>query len=202
MRLRLAALVVLLAIPAALSACATPRRQGAERPLNPKASAFHNDGKQIYLGIDVRPFRLAPADQGLKPFQIAVVNKGLKQLDVSREGILLEGEDGRALALATEEEYLKSYGRTTLDAKAGEPFLETLQGRFPEPPWTWRDLEFFTPRTSASSPRDSISLRKGELAVGFVYFRTGELKPAASGRYKLVMKAKGLDPFVVEFPAQ
>ncbi len=194
--------IVPLAVAAILAAgCARKEIAGVQPPINPKAMAFYNEGKQLFLGVDVRPYALTPKAEALVPLQIAICDKGVDNLEISREGILLEGADGKTLPLATYQEYLKSYGRARMDVKAGQPFRETLQGRFAEAPYTHRDLEFYPPRNAAQTPRAFIVLRRGEVAEGFIFFRLSELPPAA-GRYKLLLKAKGLDTFVVEFPAQ
>jgi hypothetical protein len=193
-------LPVLLA--AASAACSVAGREATPRPPNPAAMSFFNEGKQLCFGVDVRPSRIAGTGEALTAFQIVVVNKDLDLLEIDRESILIEGANGKVLPLASYEEFRKEYGRTAVDERAGQPFRDTMTGRFPSPPYELHELDFYPPRGTVRSPRESIDLRRGDMAMGFVYFRLGELAPAPPlGRYKLLLRPKGMDTFVLEFPA-
>ena len=46
-----------------------------------------------------------------------------------------------------------------------------LNGRYPDPPFRHRALDFYPHRSSGVVPREDIELSQAEMAIGFMYFR-------------------------------
>jgi hypothetical protein len=63
------------------------------------------------------------------------------------------------------------------------------------------ELEFFPPKDSPVSPRTTpVDLRFADVARGYLYFRTPDGAPFASGTYKLLVRPEGSDAaFIVDF---
>ena len=205
MRNPICAIALGLLVGAAL-ACATGKSERLATPQELKRKAnvvdYSSEGKQWFIGVNARVSRMT-GPQEILPLQLLVVNKNAGPATITREGIVLETPSGTLLPVISYRQFDDDYDRDRADLKAGEEYEERFNGRFPEPPFTWRDLEFFPPRNSAIVPREKIDTRNGELIHGYVYF--GEPAPGqafAQGRYKLLFKpAPGDETFVVElFP--
>ena len=170
----------------------------------PKLSrfAYINEGRVLHLIVDVRAARIG-GHQDFLPLQIALLNRSKQDLVINRESFTLETPDRTLLPLASYEEFERDYPRHRVDLRIGRELIETLGGRYPAPPFKWRDLAFFPLRESGTVPRDEISLRQGEMAIGYVYFRLAE--PGAlpdPGKCKLLLSPTSLDDeFVVDVRA-
>jgi hypothetical protein len=163
--------------------------------------AFFNDGKILLFGVDIRAARTSGPSEFL-PLQVILANHGKQALRIARESFVLERPDGTRLPTCTVSELRRDYHREMADRRLGEMFLDTIAGRFPEPPFHWQSIDFFPPRsgTGAAAPRNDIDLRFGDVVVGYLYFR----QPSADlsgvrGMYKLVLTPGGTDTtFVVD----
>ncbi len=201
--------LVIAAVAAAL--LVLPGCSGFKRPLTEAGAteqptlsrfAYINEGRVLHLIVDVRASRIG-GQQDFLPLHIALLNRSKEDLVVNRESFTLETPDRKLLPLATYEEFGRDYPRHRVDLRIGRELIETLGGRYPDPPFKWRNLEFFPLRDSGTVPRDEISLRQGEMAIGYVYFRLAE--PGAlpdPGQCKLLLSPTSSDEeFVVDVRA-
>ncbi len=97
-------------------------------------------------------------------------------------------------------EFADAYPRHRVDLRVGIHFLEAVNGRYPSPPFTKRNLDFYPLKESGTVPRDDIDLRAGEMAIGFVYFRLPNVESIDdSGRCRLLFTPGGEDEqYVIE----
>jgi hypothetical protein len=160
---------------------------------------FFNDGKLLLLGVDVRAARINGPSEFL-PLQVLLENRGKQTLRVERESFVLERPDGMLLPICSIQEFRRDYQRSLADTHLGAPFLDTIAGRFPEPPFHWQPMDFFPLRTEATAPRNAIDVRFGDVVHGYIYFRQPNLDPRGlRGVYKLLMKPGGAETtFVVD----
>jgi len=189
-------------VPALLTAaCATGKssRTGAEEPLVRKASVtdFYNEGTVWYVGVSVRASRLS-GPQNMLPLNLFIANKkgGVSTLD--RESFVLELPDGTRLPVVSYDQFKDEYQRDRVDYRAGEEFVERHTGRFSEPPFTWRPLDFFPLRNSPTIPRDEVPIREREAVHGFIYFAA----PSSDfrfpeGKYRLLVTPRPGDVTLV-----
>lgn len=185
--------LIVLALAATIS-CATQRApETTARRTSPTTLAYFNEGKLFVIGVDVRAARLAgPSD--FLPLQIFLENHGKRPVRFERESLVLERPDGVRLPVCTNQEFRRDYRRSLADAHLGSPFIETISGRFPEPPFRWQPIDFFPPRSEGSAPRDGIDVLLGDVVFGYVYFRQPNLESAGlKGVYKLLLKLGGSD---------
>lgn len=133
-------------------------------------TAYTSSGDDFTLIVDVQAARIAERQEFL-PLQIAFLNKAKSRTMVRRESFILETTDGTRLPAVGYREFSKSYPRHRVDIRVSRNFLESLNGRYPSPPFRKRGLEFFPIRESGDVPRDQINLAQGDLGIGFVYFR-------------------------------
>lgn len=187
-------------------ACATGKssRLDAPQELQRKSSVvdYSSEGKLWFIGVNARVSRMT-GPQDILPLQLVLVNKNAGPATIGREGFVLEVPDGTRLPVISYRQFDDEYERDRADLRIGEEYAERFSGRFPAPPFTWRDLEFFPPRNSAVVPREKIDTRNGELIQGYVYF--GEPTPDyefPAGKYRLLFHpSPGDETFVVElFP--
>ncbi len=153
---------------------------GCARALEPTAegtryrnftgTAYASNGDQFDLIIDVRASRIAERQEFL-PLLVAFLNKSKSRVEVFRESFVLETSDGTRLPAVGYSEFKNDYARQSVDLRAGEDFLNALNGRYPDPPFRHRALEFYPHRSSGVVPRDDIELGTAEMAIGFLYFR-------------------------------
>jgi hypothetical protein len=133
-------------------------------------SSYATHGDEFSLIVDTRASRIAERQEFL-PLLIAYVSKSDQRTRLLRESFVLETTDGTRLPAVAYREFEDDYARQNFDIRASRDFLEALNGRYPDPPFRQRDLEFYPPRGSGAAPREDIEIRNGEMAVGFLYFR-------------------------------
>ena len=197
--------VIFLLLTVLLAGCAGRRPGGAGRTADEditfSGTAFVNPGEGFELIVDVRASWIA-GRQDFLPLQLAVRNKVDERIEFTKESFRLEGSDGSIIPLASNFEFERDYRRYSVDNRAGRSFLETLNGRFPTPPFQKRMLEFYPAKGSRIPPRDEQGARKAEIVIGFVYFRIpDENFIAEDGRCKLLFRPKGHDnDYVLDLP--
>ena len=133
-------------------------------------TAYSSNGDRFNLIVDVRASRIA-ARQEFLPLRVAFLNKSESRVEIFRESFVLETSDGTRLPVVGYSEFEDNYARQSVDLRVGQDFLNALNGRYPDPPFRHRDLEFYPRRASGIVPRDEIELGQGEMAIGFIYFR-------------------------------
>jgi hypothetical protein len=185
-------------------ACATGKSARLPQELQRKANVvdYSSEGKLWFVGVNARVSRMT-GPVPILPLQVLLVDKNAGPATISREGFVLEAPDGTLLPVISYRQFDDEYRRDRADLKAGEEYIERFNGRFPSPPFTWRDLEFFPPRNSAVVPREKIDTRNGELIHGYIYFGApSEDYVFPEGKYKLLFRpAPGDETLVVElFP--
>jgi hypothetical protein len=176
-----------------------PLQEGSSGP-GPGQTAFHSEGKALFLAVDVRAAKLSGPDDFL-PLYFVIANKDKAAVRIHREGITLETPSGTVLPLASSDEFWRDYTRSRQDVAMAQGFLDAVAGQFPEPPHHWMELEFFPPKDSPVAPRTTpVDLRFADVARGYLYFRTPDGGPFASGTYKLLVRPEGSDAaFIVDF---
>jgi hypothetical protein len=142
----------------------------AKRQPKLTGTAYINQGDEVDLVVDVRAARIAGNAEFL-PLQVAVLNRTKKDLVVNRESFSLENPDSALIPLASVSEFEDNYPRHRVDLRVGRELIEHLRAKYPSPPFTKRPLEFYPIKESGVVPRNEISLRQGEMAIGYVYFR-------------------------------
>jgi len=147
----------------------TPTAQG-DRHRNFTGTAYASNGDKFNLIIDVRASWVAERQEFL-PLLVAFLNKSESRVTVPRESFVLETSDGTRLPMVGYSEFEDNYARQSVDWRVGQDFLSALNGRYPDPPFRHRNLEFYPRRSSGIVPRDEIELGQGEMAIGFIYFR-------------------------------
>ncbi len=153
---------------------------GCARALEPTAegmryrnftgTSYASNGETFDLIIDVRASRIAQRQEFL-PLLVAFLNKSESRVEVFRESFILETSDGTRLPVVAYSEFEDDYARQSVDLRAGTDFINALNGRYPDPPFRHRALEFYPHRSSGVVPRDDIELSQAEMAIGFLYFR-------------------------------
>ncbi len=133
-------------------------------------TAYSSNGDKFNLIIDVRASWVADRQEFL-PLLVAFLNKSKSRVEVLRESFVLETSDGTRLPVVGYSEFEDNYARQSVDLRVGQDFLNALNGRYPDPPFRHRDLEFYPHRSSGVVPRDDIELGTAEMAIGFLYFR-------------------------------
>ncbi len=203
--LRVAATSVLLVGLCGLAPSGCARREVLRAPdieSTPRLSklSYYEEGRELFLSVDVRAAKIGESPTFL-PLQVVVLNKDLDRLTVTPESFILEGRDGRRVPLADYDDFEKNYRRDRVDRRLADEFQETLRSRFPEPPFRWIPLELYPERLSVASPRRRLDLRRGELAIGYIYFRLEGVAPFDDqGHYKLLFKPAGVDDtYVLDF---
>jgi len=197
---------VMLLAAAAICGCATGKasRLGGPPPVERKTNVvdYSSEGRLWFIGLDARVSRMSGPKE-LLPLQAVIVNKNAGTTRLTREGFVLETPDGKRLPVISYDQFDKEYSRDRADAAAGQDYVDRFTTRFPQPPFTWRELEFFPLRNTAVVPREEMEIREGELVHGYLYFS----RPDASyvfpqGKYKLLFSpAGGEETLVVElFP--
>lgn len=192
-RVRPAVALIAVALLAVLScASRSVAGTGSRRPPAPK-STFFNEGELLLIAVDARAARLAGPSEFL-PLQVLVENRGQRTFRLERESFVLERPDGMRLPISTTQEFRRDYQRSLADAHLGTAFIDTIAGRFPEPPFHWQRIDFFPPRSESTAPRQEIDLRLGDVVFGYLYFRQPDLDPPGiHGVYKLLVKPGGGD---------
>ncbi len=164
----------LLSALAAISATSCSRAlqpTGAENRYKKfSGTAYTSTGERFSLIIDTQASRIAERQEFL-PLMVAFLNKSEERIEVFRESFVLETSDQTRIPAVAYKEFIENYPRHRVDLRVGNHFLEALNGRYPSPPFTKRNLEFYPLRESGTVPRNDINLRQGEMAVGFIYFR-------------------------------
>jgi len=140
------------------------------RHRNFTGTAYASNGDTFDLIIDVRASRIAERQEFL-PLLVAFLNKSDSRVEIFRESFVLETSDGTRLPVIGYSEFEDDYARQSVDIRAGTDFLNALNGRYPDPPFRHRALEFYPHRSSGVVPRDDIELSQAEMAIGFIYFR-------------------------------
>ena len=188
-------------------ACAKGKSSRMSQPKETtrKASVtdYTTEGKTWYIGASIRASRMAGPTRSMIPVNMIIVNKDAGSNKISRESLVLETSDGTLLPVVSYEQYERDYRDDRSDQLAGIEWIERHTGRYPDPPFTWLELEFFPLRNTSVSPRDTIDTRGRELVHGYVYFgKPSEDYEFPEGKYKLLFTPQpGPDTFVVElFP--
>ena len=196
------ALLILASSTLLLAGCGT--KQPVEGTVNPEASkfsgtAYQNRGDLFDLIVDVRAARIGKS-RDFVPLYVALRSKKNGDLEVNREGLVLATPDGTRLPLVPTREFEADYTRQRIDIRASRDFLDTLNGRFPSPPFRHRPLEFYPLMGTGVVPRDEISLKKGEIASGLIYFRLPTPETLSEvGECSLLMSVAGSEEtFVVD----
>lgn len=189
--------LLLLAV-ACVSRSSTPAKTGrAARG----ATAFYVDGDAWFLGVDVRAARVSPdgPEGEFLPLQLVITSAGAgTTARIGRESFVLETPAGELLPAIGSGEFHDAYSRGRVDVRLGLPFLESLLGRFPSPPYTWRAMDFYPQRNAAAAAREFLDLRPGEVAHGFLYFRRAAGSADWSrGRYRLLFTTLPADETLV-----
>ena len=139
-------------------------------PVSFAATSVINEGRRLHFIADVRSPRLRGPDNWVG-IQVAILNVAQDDLTMSRESFILESEDSsQAFPVASFDEFKDEYTKQRVDARVGRDFRESVNGRYPQPPYTQRPLEFFPSRTSSVAPRSEITLRPGQIVLGWLYF--------------------------------
>jgi len=164
-------------------------------------TSFFSSGTELFFGVDARASWIG-GPRNFFPLLVTIVKReGFEPMYIGRESFLLELPDGTLLPLASYGEYTRDYKRGRVDVQLGGPYLETLSGRFPEPPFHWLPLEFFPLQGSGIIPRETIDLRESQLIYGYLYFRLPAKEPPPEGRCKLLLTPqKHSTTYVVDFP--
>ncbi|MCP3978046.1 MAG: hypothetical protein GY716_01775 [bacterium] len=163
------------------------------------ATSFINEGSISRVVVDVRAARIGDASEFM-PLMLAVENKTETFWTISRENIVLELPDRTTLPLATFREFNDDYTRARQDLRMAEPFVATLNSVFPQSLFDWLPLDFYPEKSSGVFPRDSVEIRRGQLALGYVYFRMPHAPIEDAGRYKLIVSPAGAgERLVVDF---
>ena len=191
--------LILLALLAGGS-CAR-RSAGVVSPVQKlNATAYFQDGTEVFLGVDVRSAQMV-GPQKFLPLLVAVHVKSTELVEVGREQFELELPEGTLLPLASYREFTDEYTRARQDNRVGEQFVESLAGYMPAPPYTYRSFDFYPLKTSSTIPRTSISLRQGEVGIGHLYFRLPEVPQDSVDHYKLLFRGPHSGrTYVVDFP--
>jgi len=182
------AVVVLLALAPSCDRFKKTELPTAARQPKLTGTAYINEGDSVHLIVDVRASRIAGNSEFL-PLQVALLNRTKQDMVVNRESFSLESPSSSLLPLSTYAEFEDNYPRHRIDLRIGREFIEHLNGKYPSPPFRKRPLEFYPIKESGVPPRDEISLRQGEMAIGFIYFRlpdTGFL--TGNGSSKLLIQ--------------
>ena len=169
-------------------------------PQSPKftATSYMNDGADAQLMVDVRAAQVT-GPRNFLPLLIGIEGKNKERWVIAREDIVLELPEGTLLPVADYDEFLEEYRRARNDLRLGEPFFNTLSGRFSSPPFTRRSLDFFPEKTLGIFPRKDIGMRRGEVLFGYLYFRLPEQAQVA-GVFKLLVSPQGYgETLVVDF---
>jgi len=180
-----------LLIAAIVVSCACSRVQsptGHPGAARRGTTSFYDEGRDWFIGVDARAAILRGKAEFL-PLQVVLVDKKAGSAAVTRESFLLETPEGVQLPVVSWGEFRRDYRRDRADLRIGQEFVENLTTRFAAPPYSWRELEFFPPRNSATPPRDMLDLRRGDLAFGYLYFRVPSVAGSWSGgTYKLLVR--------------
>ena len=192
---------VIVLAAAAICGCATGKasRMGGPPEVERKANVvdYSSEGRLWFIGVNARVSRMA-GPQELLPLQVVIVNKNAGPTSLIREGFVLETPDGKRLPVISYDQFEDEYRRDRADVAAGEDYVDRFTTRFPQPPFTWRELEFFPPRNSAVAPREEMEVREGELVHGYLYFaRPDESYVFPRDKYKLLFSPAGSDETLV-----
>jgi hypothetical protein len=202
-RIRLGAVALLAALPlACVTGKSSKRAVPRETVRKPNVTDYASEGKIWFIGVDSRASRMTgPAE--MLPVNLVLVNKHAGIMTLGRESFVLETPDGTSLPGVSYDQFKTEYRRDRQDLRIGEPYVERHRGRFHEPPFTWKELEFFPARNSGVVPRETNDMRTGDVVYGHVYFAA----PSADfrfpeGKYRLLFRPHRSDvTYVVElFP--
>lgn len=203
-RIAIAGMMVLVALSLSCAKGKSSRMSQPKETIR-KASVtdYTTEGKTWFIGASIRASRMAGPTRSMIPVNMIIVNKDAGPKKISRESLVLETSDGTLLPMVSYEQYERDYRDDRSDQLAGIEWIERHTGRYPDPPFTWLELEFFPLRNTSVSPRDTIDTRGRELLHGYVYFgKPSEDYEFPEGKYKLLFTPQpGPDTFVVElFP--
>ena len=203
-RIAIVGMMVLLALSLSCAKGKSSRMsQPKETTRKASVTDYTTEGKMWYIGASIRASRMAGPTRSMIPVNMIIVNKDAGPNKISRESLVLETSDGTLLPVVSYEQYERDYRDDRSDQLAGIEWIERHTGRYPDPPFTWLELEFFPLRNTSVSPRDTIDTRGRELLHGYVYFgKPSEDYEFPEGKYKLLFTPQpGPDTFVVElFP--
>ena len=156
-------------------------------------TSFSSSGERFSLIVDTQASRIAERQEFL-PLMVAFLNKSKQRIAVFRESFVLETSDKTRIPVVAYAEFIDNYPRHRVDLRVGIHFLEAINGRYPSPPFTKRNLEFYPLKESGDVPRNDISLRTGEMAIGYIYFRLPNQEALdALGNCRLLFTPSGED---------
>jgi hypothetical protein len=203
-RIAIVGIMVLLALSLSCAKGKSSRMsQPKETTRKASVTDYTTEGKTWFIGASIRASRMAGPTRSMIPVNMIIVNKDAGPNKINRESLVLETSDGTLLPVVSYEQYERDYRDDRSDQLAGIEWIERHTGRYPDPPFTWLELEFFPLRNTSVSPRDTIDTRGRELLHGYVYFgKPSEDYEFPEGKYKLLFTPQpGPDTFVVElFP--
>jgi hypothetical protein len=197
------ALIVLLGLSLSCARGKSSRMNQPETVRKANVTDYANEGKQWYIGASIRASRMAGPTRDMIPMNMVFVNKSAGNQKISRESLVLETPDGTLLPVVSYEQFEADYRDDRADQRAGVEWIERHTGRFPDPPFTWLQLDFFPVRNTMVNPRDTIDTRGRELVHGYVYFgKPSDDYEFPEGKYRLLFSPQpGPDTFILElFP--
>jgi hypothetical protein len=164
------AVIVLLALAPSCNRFKKTELPNAARQPKLTGTAYINEGDSVHMIVDVRAARIIGSAEFL-PLHVALLNRTKQDMVVNRESFSLESPASDLLPLSSYAEFEDNYPRHRVDLRIGRDFIEFMNGKYPSPPFTKRPLEFYPIKESGVPPRNEISLRQGEMAIGYIYFR-------------------------------
>jgi hypothetical protein len=196
-----AGLAVALVLAALSTACAG-KGEIAVTPsgsrLSPKLTAFlyFEDGKTMFLGVDTRAAQYVK-EGAIFPLGIGLANQSSEPLTFSREGFVLEAEDGTQYPLVSVEEFNRSYTRSRNDAQLADTAREALNARFTN--YRFAERQMYPVKGGSGTSQDSFQLGRMFWTHFYVYFPMPE-DGIHGKRFTLELNVSELDEtFVVDF---
>jgi len=162
-------------------------------------TSYFESGREMFISVDVRAARLGKPRNMLPLYGVLVRLKGNDPIFFGRESFVLELPDRSRVPLVAYDEFADDYSRSQADRRALGSFLDSIRGKFPEPPYSWLSLDFFPRRGSSVFPREAVDLRAQQLTHGYLYFRLPD-DPPLDGRYQLLITPQRSDTtYVINF---
>lgn len=197
---RRAALVLLAAF--AVAGCAGgPHPYDDAAGLSPRLirTAYYDDGKALFVGLDVTAAVAVDAERTL-PLALVLADRGQAGAAFDRESFRLEDDRGQTFPLLSYEEFRALSRTTSLDRQASQKFYEAAAQRLGPAAGGENPVIRAVPFFGVETPRrDRLDLAAAEWARGMLYFPrpAGELK----GRvFSLLVRPLGAaETIVVKF---
>ncbi len=157
--------------------------------------AYFEEG-DLFIAVDTRPAEFADK-ASLMPVGIALSNRTSDGKGFTLESFVLETADGKRYPVVEPSTFREDYDRSRADERLAEPFVEALNGKFPQDPYqSWTPF----PASGQSAPMQrSVELGRYYWTRAMLYFP----KPAegVEGRqFNLIVTPNGSEEsFVVTF---